>query len=34
VNSQDEDDQTNAPLSPSFRDLYVYPSQVSLLIIQ
>ena len=28
VNAQDSEDQSNAPLSPSFRDLYNYPPQV------
>lgn len=28
VNAQDGDDQSHAPLSPSFRDLYIYPLQV------
>lgn len=28
VNAQDSEDQSNAPLSPSFRDLYIYPLQV------
>lgn len=27
VNAQDSEDQSNAPLSPSFRDLYIYPLQ-------